>query len=72
MNQVWQPLQTVDMEQNISQCFHTFSVFKEQASHPGGGTVSELPLPQMAAVAGAVGWCFVLAPAVRWFPHCVV
>ncbi len=72
MNQVQLPLQTVDMEQNISQCFQPVSVFKEQASHSGGGTVSELPLPQTAAVAGAVGWCFPLAPAVRWSPHCVV
>lgn len=72
MNQVRLPLQTVDMEQNISQCFQPVSVFKEQASYSGGGTVSELPLPQTAAVAGAVGWCFALAPAVRWSPHCVV
>lgn len=59
-------------EQNISQCSHTGSVFAEQASHPGGGAVYELSLPQTAAVAGAVGWCFELAPAVHWSPHCVV
>lgn len=53
-------------------CFHTVFVFEEQASYPGGATVSELSLPQTAAVAGAVGCCFALAPAVRWSPHCVV